>query len=458
MRLDAGFVADAVSGRIIQGDSGKIIRGVSIDSRTIQKGELFFAIIGERFDGHDFIQDALKKGASAVILERELKFDENIPVIKVEDTTKALQDLAAAYRLLLKDLKVVAVTGSAGKTTTKDMTASLLQMKYNTKKTSGNLNNNYGLPLTLLDIEDEELAVLEMGMSKVGEIGLLAEIAKPEIGVVTNVGETHLASLGSVMNVARGKRELIEALPEDGTAVLNYDNGLVRDMSKVFRGREIIYYGLDPEADLYADNIKTTSDGVEYLVHYQGEGAVIYLNRPGIHNIYNSLAAIAVALKLGLNWSEIQKAFSKIEYSSLRWDVKHIDGIKIINDAYNANPMSMKAALDTVMEMEKKRLILVLGGMLELGEIERPAHIELGEYIQEKGVERLFTVGEPASLIAEGARRKGMKEKQINVCKNNSEAAHILKNILKSGDIVLVKGSRALKMEEIVEELSGGLI
>lgn len=457
MKVSASFVADSVSGQIIQGDSNKIINGVSIDSRTIHEGEVFFAIIGEKFDGHDFIYDAVQKGASVVILERGLVLNGDITVIKVNDTTKALQNLAAAYRLLLKDLKVVAITGSAGKTTTKDMTASLLKMRYNTRKTSGNLNNFYGLPLTLLDFEKEELAVLEMGMSKTGEISLLADIAKPEIGVITNVGETHLASLGSVLNVARGKMELIEALPEDGTAILNYDNEFVRDMSKAFRGREIIYFGLEPTADVYADNIKISGEGAEYIVHYQGESAEIQIDRPGIHNIYNSLAATAVALRLGLGWSEIKNGFQEIGYSSLRWDVKHIDGITIINDAYNANPMSMKAALDTVLEIEKKRLILVMGAMLELGEIEKPAHIELGEYIQEKGADQLFTVGELASLIAKGARQKGMKEIQINICKNNKEVISMLKNSLKNGDVLLVKGSRSMKMEEITEELSGGL-
>lgn len=456
-KLTAGFIAKSISGELIQGFPEQEITGVSIDSRSIKEGEVFFAIRGENFDGHDFIIECIEKGARALVVEKIIDIvgeGKNITVIKVEDSTKALQELAKAYRLLLKGLKVIAITGSAGKTTTKDIIAALLGKRYRTRKTRGNLNNHYGLPLTLLDFDgDEEIAVLEMGMSQLGEISLLAEIAKPEIGVITNVGETHLESLISVENVAKGKSELIKALPADGIAVLNYDNEYVREMSRVFPGKKIIYYGLTGEADLYADNIVSTRTGMEFDVHCGNEVEKLKLDRMGLHNVYNTLAAIAVARHLGISWQEIKEGLLDVEYSSLRWDVQERDGVIIINDAYNANPLSMEASITAAREMRGKRLILALGAMLELGEREEPAHLRLGEYVCENKADLLITVGETARLISEGARKKGMKNSQVIECENNQKAIEVLSKQLQEGDILLVKGSRGLKMEEIVRAL-----
>lgn len=455
-KLSIDFISKAVSGKIIQGKKTMTVKGVSIDSRTINKNEIFFAIYGDNFDGHDFINDAIKKGANSVIVEKEINIKDNeINIIKVSDTTEALQNLAKSYRSTL-ETNIVGITGSAGKTTTKDITSSLLSEKYKTKKTQGNYNNYYGLPLTILELDgDEDIAVLEMGMSQLGEIALLTDIAEPDIGIITNVGETHLESLGSIENVARGKSELISGLSENTIAVLNYDNKYVRDMADLFKGKELIYYGLSSEADIYADNINIVdSDITEFMVHYQGESVKLQIDRPGQHNIYNSLAAIIVARKMNIDWLSIKKALLSVEYSALRWDVKKNQvGAKIINDTYNANPLSMKAAIDAAKNIAKGRIILVLGAMLELGDIEKEAHQELGAAISGKDIDLLITVGKTASHIAGGAEKAGMQPKKIEVLPDNDEVVKFLKGYQREKDLILVKGSRGNKMEEIIKEL-----
>ncbi len=455
-KLNIEYIVNSIGGEFIQGNTELEIKGVSIDSRTINSKELFFAIVGEKNDGHHYIDMAVKNGASAVIVDRIVETNDNITVIKVEDTTQALQELARSYRELLRDLKVVAITGSAGKTSTKDMIASLLQVKYKIKKTRGNLNNFYGLPLTILEFNgDEEVAVLEMGMSALGEIDLLSSIAKPDIAVITNVGETHLETLGSIENVAKGKSELIAALPDEGIAVLNYDNDYVRDMKKVFKGQQVVYYGLSPEADIYAnDIINGSSNSIKFSIHYQNENVNLKLDRPGRHNVYNALSAVAVARLLDLSWQNIKEGFSQVEYSALRWDVKRTDNdITIINDTYNANPLSMKAVVDAICSMQGERIVVTLGAMLELGNREKDAHLELGQYLKDKQVDTLITVGETASIIADGAENAGMGTNKIKRIEDNQKALIYLNNYLKPGDILLVKGSRGNKMEEIVKGL-----
>ncbi|MFP4661160.1 MAG: UDP-N-acetylmuramoyl-tripeptide--D-alanyl-D-alanine ligase [Halanaerobiales bacterium] len=453
--MNIEFIAESMNGEIVQGSSSLTIDDISIDSRTIKAGGLFFAIIGEKMDGHQFVNNAIENGAAALVVDRNVEVDDSIAVIKVKDTSRALQDLAREYRRFIKGLTVIGITGSAGKTSTKDMIAALLAIKYKSKKTRGNFNNYYGLPLTILELEgDEEVVVLEMGMSNLGEIDLLSSIAEPDIGVITNVGEAHLESLGSIENVARGKSELIASLSDNGIAVLNFDNIYVRNMKNVFRGKEIIYYGLSPEADIYTDDISNKNSGVEFIVHYQNDKIRIKLNRPGKHNVYNALAAIAVARSMHLSWDEIRKGFSLVEYSALRWELKENSvGVTIINDTYNANPLSMQAVIETVCSMDAERHILALGSMLELGDEERRAHLDLGQYIADKDVDFILTVGDTASLIADGAEKTGMDGTQIKRIANNQEAVEFLKNYLKPDDIILVKGSRGNKMEEIVEGL-----
>ncbi|MEJ6950939.1 UDP-N-acetylmuramoyl-tripeptide--D-alanyl-D-alanine ligase [Natronospora cellulosivora (SeqCode)] len=455
--LKLNFLLEAVSGKLLQGSNLIEISGVSIDSRSIDENEVFFAIIGEKFDGHDFIKDAIANGAVAVVVDRKInEVTEDIAIILVDDTSAALQDLAKNYRLKLDGLTVIGITGSAGKTSTKDMLASVMSMRKKTKKTKGNLNNYYGLPLTLLDFEgDEDIAVLEMGMSDLGEIELLTDIAQPQIGVITNVGEAHLETLGSVENVAKAKSELISALPKDGLAILNYDNNYVRAMKEVYKGEKIIYYGLSREADIYADNIKTRMDGsIEFSVNYQEEVNDILLNRTGRHNVYNALAVIAVARHYNLTYQEIQKGFDKIDYSALRWDIKETSqGIKVINDTYNANPLSMRAAIEAVKDMDANNTILALGSMLELGEKEEISHRELGQFVASKNIDYLVTIGDIATGISNAAIESGMDDNRVINFNNKKDAAAYLEKISKKNDLILVKGSRGNKLENIVTKL-----
>ena len=444
-------IREAVGGKIVQGNPEAKIKNVCIDSRILKEEDLFIAIIGERFDGHSFLEEAVNKGAKAVIVDRSIKPYPNLSIIRVKDTTKALQDLAHYNRMRYKDLKVIGVTGSVGKTTTKDMLAWVLKQKYKVLKSEGNYNNHYGLPLSLLSLKgDEDIAVLEMAMSNLGEIKKLAEIAKPEIGVVTNVGQAHLENLDNVANVAEAKKELIEGLPEKGLAVLNYDNEYVRKMDSAFTGKKIIYYGLKDNADIYASNIKHNDKNIKFDLFYNDEEKNIVINKPGEHNVYNALAAISIAREFNVDWDLIKESFKNLDFSSLRLDVREKADFTVINDSYNANPLSMKAAIDVLKDISKKRTIAVLGDMLELGPKKKEAHFEVGKYLAKKNIDILITVGELAEIIANAAEDNMEKEKIYRV-ENNQMAYDILKDIIKKGDCILVKGSRKMKMEEIVD-------
>ena len=447
-------IRKAVGGKIVQGNPEAKVENICIDSRILNEEDLFIAIIGERFDGHSFLEEAVNKGAKAVIVDRSIKPYPNLSIIRVKDTTKALQDLAHFNRKRYKDLKIIGITGSVGKTTTKDMLAWVLKQKYNVLKSAGNYNNHYGLPLSLLSLEgDEDIAVLEMAMSNIGEIKRLAEIAEPEIGVVTNVGQAHLKNLDNVANVAEAKKELVEALPKKGVAVLNYDNKYVREMDSVFNGDKIIYYGLKPGADIYGKNIEHDhqNKNIKFELSYENEKRNILINKPGEHNIYNALAAISIAREFDIDWNLIEESFRSLDFSSLRLDIREKDNFTIINDSYNANPLSMKAAIDVLKENSTKRSIAILGDMLELGPKKEEAHYEVGKYLSSQNIDILITVGELAEIIANAAE-DNMKKENIFRVQNNDEAYNILKDLIAEEDCILVKGSRKMKMEEIVQK------
>ncbi len=452
--LSINKIREAVNGKIVQGNPGEKIDNICIDSRKIKEDDLFFAIIGERFDGHSFIEEAVNKGAKALIVDRSIKAYPGISIIRVKDTTKALQNLAHFNRKRYNSLKLIGVTGSVGKTTTKDMLSFLLKQKYKVLKSKGNYNNHYGLPLSLLSLNgDEDIAVLEMAMSNLGEISELVKIAEPEYGIVTNVGQAHLKNLDNLANVAEAKKELVEGLPKNGIAVLNYDNEYVREMDTAFTGKKILYYGLSDKADIYANNINidNKNKNISFTVNYKNENIDITINKPGRHNIYNALAAIAVAREFEVEWEKIKAAFKNLSFSALRLEINEEDEFTIINDSYNANPLSMKAAIDVLKDIYQNRSIAVLGDMLELGAQKEEAHYEVGKYLADKDIDILITVGELGEIIANGAE-DNMDEKNIFRTKNNNEAVEILNDILIKGDCVLVKGSRKMKMEEIVEK------
>jgi UDP-N-acetylmuramoyl-tripeptide--D-alanyl-D-alanine ligase len=452
-------IIDFSAAELLQGEINLIIEEIVIDSREVNNNSLFIAIIGENQDGHQYLEDAVKNGAAALIVDRDIESDfitdADISILKVDNTTKALQDIAHNYRMSFDDLKVIAVTGSAGKTTTKDLVYSVLSQKYNCLKTEGNYNNHIGLPLTLLRLTAEiEFAVVEMGMSALAEIDLLAKIAVPDLGVVTNVAAAHLKQLGSLENIAKAKKELIDNLSNSDTAVLNYDNLYTKKMGKD-SSAEVLYFGFESGADIQALSYNYSPDKelVSFNLLYKNKKYNFEFNRAGKHNIYNAMVAILIAFKYNLSTSLIQAGLLKTKFSSLRMEFIELNnGAKIINDSYNANPLAVKAALDVLAEKKGTRKIAVLASMLELGKSSAEKHQKIGEYAAKKPLDILITVGKEAEEIAVGAASKMQTEKIVKLA-DNEACINFLLNEIKSGDLVLVKGSRANKLEEIVKEL-----
>ena len=444
---------------LLQGDSSKIIKEIVIDSREVEDDYLFIAIIGENQDGHRYLEDAVKNGAGAVIVDREIESNflknSGAAVLKVDDTTRALQNIAHNYRNSFSELKVIAVTGSAGKTTTKDLIYSVLSQKYNCLKTEGNYNNHIGLPLTLLRLTAEkEFAVLEMGMSALGEIELLAEIAAPDYGIVTNVAAAHLKQLGSLENIAEAKKELVDQLKETNTAILNFDNLYTRKMGGS-TDAEVIYFGFEKGSDLQTVDYAFDSEEeiLYFKLQYKNNDYSFNFNKAGRHNIYNAMTAVIIGLEEKLSISEIQQGLLQAEFSSNRMEFIELNnGARIIDDSYNANPLAVKAALDVLFELKAERKIAVLAAMLELGSKSRLKHREVGNYAAEKEIDLLITIGSKAEQIAAGAA-SGMQPEKIITLESNQQCIDFLAAEIKADDLILIKGSRANKLEEITAEL-----
>lgn len=444
-------ILKATGGRLVNAKDNKMFKGVSTDTRNIQPGNLFVALVGERFDGNEFVGQAAEKGATGVIVSKSVTVPDDVTVIEVENTLIALQQLARFHRERFT-IPVIAVTGSNGKTTTKDMIAAVLSGRFNVLKTEANFNNEIGLPLTLLKLEQShEAAVVEMGMRARGEIQELAEIALPTVGVVTNVGETHMEILGSLDNIAAAKAELVEAIGHDNLVVLNADNPYVSAMQNKTQGK-VVLYGLNPGASVRAENMVSGENGqlVTRFDCLSARGSIpIVLHAVGMHNIYNALAAIAVGWELGLKLSEIQAGIANFVPGAMRLEIKKYGEYTVVNDVYNASPLSMTAALDTLDRISQGRKIAVFGDMLELGEAAIEAHRKIGRQAAEKGIEVLLTVGELAKYIADAAREHGIKE--VQDFDGHREAIEALRNIMKPGDYILFKGSRGMKMETMLE-------
>jgi len=442
-----------------QGAASVIPRGAAIDSRKIKDGDLFFAIKGENVDGHDFIDKAMENGAvGAVISDLSLvnnPQDKNLLIC--ENTIRFLQDLAKLIRQNM-EIPVIAVTGSTGKTTTKDMIFSILEQKYNTVKTEGNYNNELGMPLTLCGIDkSHEALVLEMGMRGLGQISFLCQMAQPTYGVITNIGQVHAELLGSQEKIAQAKAELLEFLPKEGTVFLNI---LDRDLLQPWLNNSqaaVKWFGLSEKADIYASDIHYKGEeGSCFTVNYAGEEQIMELSLPGEHNILNALSAIGIARNLGLNWEQIQKGLASVKLTAMRLQVEDTEkGAKIINDTYNANPTSMAAAVRVLAGMSGIRKIAVLGDMYELGIYEEEGHKSIGKIIYEEKIDILVAVGKLGKLIGLGAIEAGMPEDHVLYFAKNQEALDYLKDLINAGDTVLVKGSRGMKMETIVDGLTG---
>jgi len=429
---------------------------VVTDSREAVPGSLFVALRGERADGHDFVGEATRRGAAGAMVSRVPSGAEElrIPLIIVEDTLKALGALASAYRLRFNPL-VVGITGSVGKTTTKEMTAAVLGVKHRVLKTEGNMNTEIGVPLTVFRLtDDHDVAVFEMAMRARGEIAWLAGIARPRIGVITNIGETHLERLGSRENIALAKAELLEALPEDGCAVLNGDNEWVRWVRDKARCRSV-YYGMTPSCEVTAEDVRSGPDGTRFRLKTPSGTADCFITIPGEHHVYNALAAATVGLNSGLDPSEVSEGLGRFRTGRMRSEVLEADGVTIINDAYNASPVSTKAALQVLKTLARGRAIAVLGNMLELGEYAVQGHREVGLEAARLKLDLLVTVGDLAENIADAAISAGMNAGSVIACGTKEEAVKLLRERVRPGDTVLVKGSRGMKMERIIEGLTG---
>ncbi len=449
-----------VGGKLLKGSAAKAFRGVSINSRTIKKEELFVCIQGENFDGHNFLGEAINKGAAGIILSDPVHLSGNMIsggnspfVIQSQNTLRALQDLAG-YQRTRFPFQVVAVTGTNGKSTTKEMIASIIETKYKTLKTQGNLNNHIGLPLTLLARKPEhEVGVLEMGMSAAGEIKRLAEIAKPDIGVITNISVGHLDQLKTIKDVQAAKGELFDAITEEGTAIVNADDPLVLELAKSLRVKKITY-GIEQSSDVQASNIQNEgSSGFTFTAKVFNQTISVNLSQIGYCNIYNALAALATGHSLGISGKDMSRGLENYQQIPQRNEQIHYEGVTLINDAYNANPQSMREALKTLSEFNTQgKRFLIIGDMLELGLLSESAHHELGQEIILSNVDHLVTVGPLASLVAESAKKNPRHPLQIGKFNTHAEAVSYLLRNVEKGDCLLIKGSRGTKMENIIQE------
>ena len=451
---------DVVGGKLLQGSAAKAFRGVSINSRTIEKEELFVCIQGESFDGHNFLGEAVNKGAAGIILSDPAQLSGNMIsegnspfVIQSQNTLRALQDLAG-YQRTRFPFQVVAVTGTNGKSTTKEMIASIIETKYKTLKTQGNLNNHIGLPLTLLARKPEhEVGVLEMGMSAAGEIKRLAEIAKPDVGVITNISLGHLDQLKTIKDVQAAKGELFDAITKEGTAIVNADDPLVLELAKSLRVKKITY-GIEQSSDVQASNIQNEgSSGFTFAAKVFNQTISVNLSQIGYCNIYNALAALATGHSLGISGKDMSRGLENYQQIPQRNEQIHYEGVTLINDAYNANPQSMREALKTLSEFNTQgKRFLIIGDMLELGPLSESAHHELGQEIILSNVDHLVTVGPLASLVAESAKKNPRHPLQIGKFNTHAEAVSYLLRNVEKGDCLLIKGSRGTKMENIIQE------
>jgi UDP-N-acetylmuramoyl-tripeptide--D-alanyl-D-alanine ligase len=452
--LDAAFVRRTLAAELrdVAGPPRAFTRAV-IDSRLAQPGDLFVALRGEHADGHDFAADALARGAAGVLCERTPSGVEPERCFVVPDALAALQALAVAWRDALQGLEVVGVTGNVGKTTAKLVTAAVLARRYRTQAEPANYNNEIGVPLCLLALHPGcERAVIELGMYTTGEIALLCRWTRPRIGVVLNVGPVHLERAGSLDAIARAKRELPEALPPDGVAVLNADDARVAAMAPYTAAR-VCWFGSGAAAHVRADDVASAgAQGFSFTLHYAGASRRVAVPLPGRHLLPNVLAALAVGLSDGVPLEDAVAAIEALDIPT-RLRVRALPGgVTLLDDTYNASPAATLGALELLAETPGRRLAL-LGDMLELGELAAREHARVGRRAAEL-VDVLFTVGALASGIAQAARQSGLRE--VRHCADKADAAQALRTALRAGDVLLVKGSRALALETVVAELGGG--
>ncbi|MFC3882479.1 UDP-N-acetylmuramoyl-tripeptide--D-alanyl-D-alanine ligase [Bacillus songklensis] len=446
-------VQEMIPDSTLQGDTEVIIKGVSIDTRTIEEGNLFVPIKGEKFNGHEFVQKAIESGASATLWNRnEPNMPENIPVLLVEDTLTALQQLSKQYRDQL-GVKVVGVTGSNGKTTTKDMIFSVLSTSYQVLKTEGNFNNHIGLPLTMLRLTEEtEIAILEMGMSSRGEIELLSQLAAPHVAVITNIGESHLLDLGSRDGIAEAKLEIISGLQEEGLLIYNGDEPLLTSRVEKMAIKTVTF-GKTSDVDLHPLTIEQQKQSTLFTIS-QAPDVTYEIPVLGVHNVHNALAAIAVGRFFNIPFSTIAEGLNTLRLTNMRMEmIPSHKGFDIINDAYNASPTSMKAAISLLEDLKGYgQKFIVLGDMLELGAQEKSFHYEVGQIINPQKIDYVFTCGKLGLEIAKGAETT-FEKGRVQHFGDKKQLVQHLAPLIQKGDVVLVKASRGMRLEEVVEAL-----
>jgi UDP-N-acetylmuramoyl-tripeptide--D-alanyl-D-alanine ligase len=457
--MSAERLADVVGGTIVRGDTDAVFSGVEIDSRDIRPGMAFFALPGERSDGHAWISAAARAGARVAVVCR---FDDEVTaslpstpltVLLVDDCVAALRTLAVHHRSVLR-CPVVGITGSTGKTSTKDFLVAALGGTKRVVATRGNRNNELGVPLTVLEAAPRtSVLIVEMGMRGLGQIADLCEIVRPTMGVVTNIGQTHMELLGSQDAIAQAKGELVECVPPEGRVFLNGDDAWSRRL-KSRATAPITWYGLGKRCNVRATDIETDEMGRPTItLRANRRKATVSLPVPGRHHAYTAVAATAVALSLGAELSDIAEGLAKVVPTGMRMEsFTAASGVTVVNDAYNASPTSMRAAITALADMKTSgHRVAVLGDKAELGSLTELAHFRLGEAVAEAGIEHLVTVGARAKRIGEGALANGMDAERIRPCSTVEEASEVLDDLLSPGDIVLVKASRSMGLERVVE-------
>ena len=460
--ITAGDILPSVSGELLRGSRLKRFKGFSTDSRSITEDGLFWALKGETFDGHDFVARAIEKGAGGAVVRKgfglDLPADRDIAIITVGDTLKALGDFASWWRHQHQS-RVVGITGSAGKTSTKEMAAAALGLKGVTLKNQGNFNNLIGLPVTLLLLEAEHrFAVLEMGMNHPGEIGRLTEIADPEIGVITNVARAHLEGVGSIEGVARAKVELVEKMGPQAVAVLNGDDAVLMRAASPFKKR-VLTFGKGPQNDVRAEKIRAWDrEGISFDIHYEAESLSVKLNVPGFQNVYNALAAAAVGLRAGLSPDELVEGLGAFKGINGRFTITKLPGgVILVDDTYNSNPFSLQAAMDSMKDLaERSRILVGLGEMFELGDETVKAHREAGAMVADLGARFFVALGEHGKIMIQGAVDKGFPRERAVEVRDHKEMEERIRAEMKAGDFVFLKGSRRAGLDKVAERLKAG--
>jgi UDP-N-acetylmuramoyl-tripeptide--D-alanyl-D-alanine ligase len=453
-------ILKATGGTLIQGNPAGFLSGISTDSRRITRGNLFIPLTGDRYDGHDFLNTAVKGGASGLLIQKDsekkhLSFDESITIVLVEDTLKALGDIAHCWRQKFA-ASVVAITGSSGKTTTKEMIAGISGLEKNVMKAQGNFNNLVGVPLTLLNLRDQhDAAILELGTNSRGEIERLTRIAEPDIGLITNIGPAHLEGLKSLDVVREEKCDLFRNMAASKVAIINMDDEALRTSGNIWRGKRITF-GLDQDADVSAENIiKKGKQGVSFTLRIAGKRHYVHLSVTGEHNVYNALAAAASSWALGIEHDNIRQGLMAFTPITGRMEICQLkNGAFIINDTYNANPASVREALKTLKDLRGSHSgTVILGDMLELGDRAEEMHEGIGSLMADTGVGTILLRGRLSRATAAGALKRNVPDNRIFFFENPEEVIPHLKSTLKKGDWILVKGSRMLKMEEVVRTI-----